>query len=347
MPFRMLLRALSHFFPSDMAVDLGTANTLVYAPGQGIVLNEPSIVALSTADRSVIAVGAQAKAMLGRAPGSIEVIRPLRHGVIADYDTTEKMLYHFIRRAHRRRSPIHPRVVISVPSGITQVERRAVQESAGHAGARRVFLIAEPTAAAIGAGLPISEPGASMIVDIGGGTTEVAVISLSGIVYSTSLRIAGDDMNDAIASHVRKSHSLLIGERRAEEIKISLGSAYPCARDNETIAVKGRDLTAGIPKTIYVSGAEVREALREPIEAIVEAVHGCLEKTPPELAADIVDNGITLTGGGALLPGLDLLLHQQTDLPITISEDPLTCVVRGAGRLLDEPEIPARVSIPV
>jgi rod shape-determining protein MreB len=257
------------------------------------------------------------------------------------------MLYHFIRRAHRRRSPIHPRVVISVPSGITQVERRAVQESAGHAGARKVFLIAEPTAAAIGAGLPISEPGASMIVDIGGGTTEVAVISLSGIVFSTSLRIAGDDMNDAIASHVRKSHSLLIGERRSEEIKISLGSAYPCARDNETIAVKGRDLTAGIPKTIYVSGAEVREALREPIEAIVEAVHGCLEKTPPELAADIVDNGITLTGGGALLPGLDHLLHQQTDLPITVSEDPLTCVVRGAGRLLDEPEVLNRVSIPV
>jgi len=343
----MLLRFLSHFFPSDMAVDLGTANTLVYAPGEGIVLNEPSIVALSTADRSVIAVGAQAKAMLGRAPGTIEVVRPLRHGVIADYDTTEKMLYHFIRRAHRRRSPVHPRVVISVPSGITQVERRAVQESASHAGARRVFLIAEPTAAAIGAGLPISEPGASMIVDIGGGTTEVAVISLSGIVFSSSLRIAGDDMNDAIASHVRKSHSLLIGERRSEEIKLSLGSAYPGARDNETIAVKGRDLTAGIPKTIYVSGAEVREALREPIEAIVEAVHGCLEKTPPELAADIVDNGITLTGGGALLPGLDLLLHQQTDLPITISEDPLTCVVRGAGRLLDEPEVLARVSIPV
>ncbi|HTK92666.1 MAG TPA: rod shape-determining protein [Verrucomicrobiae bacterium] len=343
----MLLRALSHFFPSDMAVDLGTANTLVYAPGEGIVLNEPSIVALSTADRSVIAVGAQAKAMLGRAPGTIEVVRPLRHGVIADYDTTEKMLYHFIRRAHRRRSPVHPRVVISVPSGITQVERRAVQESASHAGARKVFLIAEPTAAAIGAGLPISEPGASMIVDIGGGTTEVAVISLSGIVFSSSLRIAGDDMNDAIASHVRKGHSLLIGERRSEEIKLSLGSAYPGARDNETIAVKGRDLTAGIPKTIYVSGAEVREALREPIEAIVEAVHGCLEKTPPELAADIVDNGITLTGGGALLPGLDLLLHQQTDLPITISEDPLTCVVRGAGRLLDEPEVLARVSIPV
>ncbi|HEU5189209.1 MAG TPA: rod shape-determining protein [Methylomirabilota bacterium] len=343
----MLLRFLSHFFPSDMAVDLGTANTLVYAPGEGIVLNEPSIVALSTADRSVIAVGAQAKAMLGRAPGTIEVVRPLRHGVIADYDTTEKMLYHFIRRAHRRRSPVHPRVVISVPSGITQVERRAVQESASHAGARRVFLIAEPTAAAIGAGLPISEPGASMIVDIGGGTTEVAVISLSGIVFSSSLRIAGDDMNDAIASHVRKSHSLLIGERRSEEIKLSLGSAYPGARDNETIAVKGRDLTAGIPKTIYVSGAEVREALREPIEAIVEAVHGCLEKTPPELAADIVDNGITLTGGGALLPGLDLLLHQQTDLPITISEDPLTCVVRGAGRLLDEPDVLARVSIPV
>ena len=339
-------RALSRLFPNDLAVDLGTANTLVYAPGQGIVLNEPSIVALNTSDRSVLAVGAQAKAMLGRAPGTIEVIRPLRHGVIADYDTTEKMLYHFIRRAQPRRSPVHPRVVICVPSGITQVERRAVVESAGHAGAGRVFLIAEPTAAAIGAGLPISEPGASMIVDIGGGTTEVAVISLSGIVFSSSLRIAGDDMNDAITQHVRKAHGLLIGERRAEEIKLSIGSAYPSGRDTETLAVKGRDLTAGLPRTVYVSGAEVREALREPIEAIIEAMHGCLERTPPELAADIVDNGIKLTGGGSLLPGLAELLHRQTDLPITVSDDPLTCVVRGAGRLLDEPAVLARVAIP-
>ena len=331
----------------DMAVDLGTANTLVFIRGRGIVLFEPSVVAISEETGKVHAVGAEAKRMIGRTPASIRAVRPLRHGVIADYDTTEKMLYHFIRRAQPRRSPVHPRVVICVPSGITQVERRAVHESAGHAGAGRVFLIAEPTAAAIGAGLPISEPGASMIVDIGGGTTEVAVISLSGIVFSSSLRIAGDDMNDAIAQHVRKSHGLLIGERRAEEIKLAIGSAYPNGRDTETIAVKGRDLTAGLPRTVYVSGAEIREALREPIEAIIEAMHGCLERTPPELAADIVDNGIKLTGGGSLLPGLAELLHRQTDLPITVSDDPLTCVVRGAGRLLDEPAVLARVAIPV
>jgi rod shape-determining protein MreB len=334
------------FAQRDLAVDLGTANTLVYLPGQGIVLNEPSIVALGSRDRSVLAVGLPAKAMLGRAPGTIDVIRPLRHGVIADYDTTEKMLYHFIRRVQRRRSPVHPRVVISVPSGITQVERRAVQESASHAGARKVFLIAEPTAAALGAGLPIAEPGANMIVDIGGGTTEVAVISMSGIVYSASVRIAGDDMNEAIIQHVRKSHGLLIGEGRAEAIKIALGSAYPHERDGETVAVKGRDQATGLPKTVHVSGAEVREALRETIASIVDAVHGCLEQTPPELAADIVDKGIVLTGGGALLPGLDRLLREHTHLPITVSDEPLTCVVRGAGRLLDTPDILARVAIP-
>ena len=342
----MLLRALSHFFPSDMAVDLGTANTLVYAPGEGIVLNEPSIVALSTADRSVIAVGAQAKAMLGRAPGTIEVVRPLRHGVIADYDTTEKMLYHFIRRAHRRRSPVHPRVVISVPSGITQVERRAVQESASHAGARKVFLIAEPTAAAIGAGLPISEPGASMIVDIGGGTTEVAVISLSGIVYSKSVRIAGDEMDEAIVQYIKKHYNLLVGERRAEEIKIKLGSAYPMGGERMTMEVKGRDLIDGIPKTIVVTDEEIREALREPVMAIVDTVRTCLERTPPELAADIVDKGIVLTGGGALLRGLDLLLRQETDLPITVGDDPLSCVALGTGKVLDELELLKKVAIP-
>ena len=250
----MFQRILARFFPRDMAVDLGTANTLVFVPGQGIVLNEPSIVAVHTRDRSVLAVGAQAKAMLGRAPGSIEVIRPLRHGVIADYNTTEKMLNHFIRHAHRARSAVHPRVVISVPSGITQVERRAVQESAMQAGARRVYLVSEPVAAAVGAGLPITDPGANMIVDIGGGTTEVAVISLSGIVHSTSLRLGGDDMNDAIALHVRKSHGLLIGERRSEEIKIQLGSAYPQPDDVAPMPVKGRDLTSGLPKTVTRHG---------------------------------------------------------------------------------------------
>ena len=340
----MLQRTLAQLFPRDLAVDLGTANTLVYVPGHGVVLNEPSIVAVHARDRSLLAVGVQAKAMLGRAPGTIDVIRPLRHGVIADYDTTEKMLNHFIRHAYRSRSMVHPRVVMSVPSGITQVERRAVQESAAHAGARKVHLVPEPVAAAMGAGLPISEPGASMIVDIGGGTTEVAVISLSGIVHSLSLRIGGDDMNDAIAMHVRKSHGLLIGERRAEEIKIALGSAQPPADDVAPMPVKGRDLATGLPRTVHVTVAEIRDALREPITAIVDAVRDCLEQTPPELAADIVDTGITLTGGGALLRGLDRLLGRETDLPIAVSDDPLTCVVRGVGKVLDDPAILDRVT---
>ncbi len=331
-------------FPRDLAVDLGTANTLVYVPGLGIVLDEPSIVAVHASDRSVLAVGKQAKAMLGRAPGTVEVIRPLRHGVIADYDTTEKMLHHFIRHAFRSRSLVRPRVVMSVPSGITQVERRAVQESALHAGARRVYLIPEPVAAAMGAGLPIEEPGANMVVDVGGGTTEVAVVSLSGIVGSASLRIGGDDMNDAIALHVRKSHGLLIGERQAEEIKIAMGSAQPPTDDLAPKPVKGRDLATGLPRTIHVTVAEIRDALREPIAAILEAVRGCLEQTPPELAADIVDKGITLTGGGALLSGLDRLLARETDLPIMLSKDPLTCVVRGAGKVLDDPKFLDRVA---
>jgi rod shape-determining protein MreB len=332
----MLQRALAQLFPSDMALDLGTANTLVHVPGLGIVLNEPSIVAVHTSDRSVLAVGKAAKAMLGRAPDSIEVIRPLRHGVIADYDSTAKMLNHFIRQARRSRSPVHPRVVISVPSGITQVERRAVQESATHAGARKVYLIPEPVAAALGAGLPVTKPGANMIVDVGGGTTEVAVISLSGIVHSISLRVGGENMDDAIIQHVRKSHGLLIGERQAEEIKIAVGSAYPRDEDVATLPVKGRDLIRGLPRTIVVTGAEIREALREPVIAIVEVVRACLEQTPPELAADIVDNGITLTGGGSLLPGLDRLLSIETELPITVADDPLTAAVRGVGRVLDD-----------
>jgi rod shape-determining protein MreB len=340
----MLQRVLARIFQRDLAIDLGTANTLVYVPGRGIVLDEPSIVAIRVSDRSVLAVGTQAKAMLGRAPGSIEVIRPLRHGVIADYDTTEKMLHHFIRHAHRARRPVYPRVVISVPSGITQVERRAVQESAVHAGARRVYLVPEPVAAAIGAGLPIAEPGANMVVDVGGGTTEVAVISLSGIVHSTSLRVGGDDMNEAIAQHVRKTHGLLIGERRAEEIKIALGSAFPQRNDASRMAVKGRDLTRGLPRTVEVTVAEIRDALREPIAAIVQAVRVCLEQTPPELAADIVDKGITLTGGGALLPGIDQLLGQETALPIAVDGDPLSCVVRGAGNVLDDAAFLDRVA---
>ena len=340
----LMQRALAVLFPSELAVDLGTANTLVYVPGQGVVVNEPSIVALRTTDRSVLAVGAEAKAMLGRAPGSIEVIRPLRHGVIADYDSTEKMLHHFIRRTHQVGRLARPRIVISVPSGITQVERRAVHESATQAGASRVYLIAEPVAAALGAGLPVAEPGANLVVDVGGGTTEIAVISLSGIVYSASVRIGGDDMNDAIAVHVRKSHGLLIGERRAEEIKIALGSASPLVEEMPPMPIKGRDLASGLPRTVYITAAEVREALREPVTAIVDAVRRCLEHTPPELAADVVDQGITLTGGGALLPGLDRLLNHETELPITVSKDPLTCVVRGAGQVLDDPVFLDRVA---
>jgi rod shape-determining protein MreB len=343
----MRVRELFRFFPGGLAVDLGTANTLVYVPGRGIVLQEPSIVALSARDRSVLAVGTEAKAMLGRAPGHIQIVRPLRHGVIADYDTTEKMLDALIRRAHPHRSPIRPRVVVSVPSGITQVERRAVHESASQAGAGQVFLIAEPTAAAIGAGLPIAEPGANMVVDVGGGTTEVAVISMSGIVHCTSIRTAGDDMNEAIVQHVRRAHSLLIGERRAEEIELALGSACPAeAQDAASLPVKGRDLSTGLPRTTLVNGAEIRAALREPIAAIVEAVRACLELTPPELAADIVDKGIVLTGGGALLPGLDRLIQRETGLPVAVGDDPRSCVVRGAGRVLEDMDVLSRVAIP-
>ena len=343
----MRFHPFARMFPSGLAVDLGTANVLVYAAGRGVVVDEPSIVALSTKDRSVLAVGADAKAMLGRAPASIDVIRPLRHGVIADYDATEKMLQSFIRKGHPQRSPVRPLVIVSVPSGITQVERRAVQDSAIQAGAGRVHLVAEPTAAAIGAGLPISEPGANLVVDVGGGTTEVAVISLSGIVHCTSIRMAGDDMNDAIVLHVRKNHGLLIGERRAEELKIALGSAHPGPREHEVVAVKGRDLSSGLPRTVMVNGAEVREALREPVAAIVDAVRVCLEQTPPELAADIVDTGIMLTGGGALLPGLDVLLREETRLPVTVSAEPLSCVVRGAGELLETPDALSRLALPI
>jgi rod shape-determining protein MreB len=343
----MRFRALRRMFPSGLAVDLGTANTLAFAVGRGVVLNEPSIVAFMTRDRSLLAVGSEAKAMLGRAPDAIEVVRPLRHGVIADYDATEKMLHAFIRKAHVQRGPMRPTVVVSVPWGITQVERRAVQESASQAGAGEVFLIAEPTAAAMGAGLPIAEPGANLVCDIGGGTTEVAVISMSGIVQCTSIRTAGDDMDDAIIQHVRKSYGLLIGERRAEEIKFSLGSASPQPGEEDRSPVKGRDLTSGLPRTVYVSGAEVRAALTDTVSAIVEAVRQCLEHTPPELAADVVDKGIVLTGGGALLRGLDVVLHRETGLPVTVSEDPVSCVVRGAGKLLEAPEVLPRVALSV
>ena len=342
----MLLSFLAGLFSNDLAIDLGTANTLVYVRGEGIVMNEPSIVAIHQADHSVLAVGHEAKAMMGRTPGNILAIRPLKDGVIADFDVTEKMLHYFISKVHRRRTLVHPRIVIGVPSGITQVEKRAVRDSAMQAGAREVYLIEEPMAAALGAGLPIQEPGGNMIVDMGGGTTEVAVISLSGIVISKSVRIAGDEMDEAIVQYIKKHYNLLIGERRAEEIKIKLGSAYPMPGERATMEVKGRDLIDGIPKTIVVTDEEIREALREPVMSIVDTVRTCLERTPPELAADIVDKGIVLTGGGALLRGLDLLLRQETDLPITVADDPLSCVALGTGKVLDELELLKKVAIP-
>jgi len=342
----MLMSLLAGFFSNDLAIDLGTANTLVYVRGEGIVMNEPSFVAIHLADHSVLAVGHEAKAMLGRTPGNITAIRPLKHGVIADFDVTEKMLHYFIRKVQRRRTLVRPRIVIAVPSGITQVEKRAVRDSAVQAGALEVYLMEQPTAAAIGAGLPIQEPGGHMIVDVGGGTTEVAVISLAGIVYSQSVRIAGDEMDEAIVQYIRKQYNLLVGERRAEEIKIKLGSAYPIGGERLTMEVKGRDLIDGIPKTIVVTAEEVREALREPVLAIVDAVRRCLERTPPELAADIVDKGIVLTGGGALLRGLDQLLRQETALPIAVADDPLSCVALGTGQALDQLDLLKKVALP-
>jgi rod shape-determining protein MreB len=344
----MLFSKLSGMFATDLAIDLGTANTLVYVRGEGIVLNEPSIVAIRQADHSVIAVGGDAKAMLGRTPGNIVVIRPLKDGVIADFDVAEKMLHYFIWKVRRRRrTVVRPRVVIGVPSGITQVEKRAVRDSALQAGAREVYLIEEPTAAAIGAGLPIHEPGGNLIVDIGGGTTEVAVISMSGTVFCKSVRIAGDEMDEGIIQYIRKHYNLLVGERRAEEIKIALGSAYPMGGERRTMDVKGRDLIDGIPKTIVITDDEIREALREPVMTIVETVRTCLERTPPELAADIVEKGLVLTGGGALLLGVDQLLRQETHLPVTVADDPLACVVLGAGKMLDQLDLLKKVAIPV
>ncbi|HEY7254289.1 MAG TPA: rod shape-determining protein [Methylomirabilota bacterium] len=341
----MNLGGLGRMFSSDLAVDLGTANTRLYVRGQGVVLDEPSVVAVDGSG-AVQAVGNAAKEMLGRAPGTVQVVRPLRHGVIADFDRTQKMFRYFINKTRRSWSFVQPRLVIVTPSGITQVERRAVRDAARQAGAREVYLIQASMAAALGAGLPVSKPGASMIVDIGGGTTEVAVMSLCGIVYSASLRTAGDEMNQAVIHYLRRAYDLLVGERRAEDAKIRLGSAYPKGDDNEPMEVQGRDLLDGLPKTVVITALEVREAMREPVADIVAAVRTCLEQTPPELAADISDNGIVLTGGGALVRGLDALLHQETGLPIRVTEDPLTCVARGAGMVLDQLAILKRVAIP-
>jgi len=334
----MFLDSILGWFSNDLAIDLGTANTLVYVKGKGIVLSEPSVVAVrkNARDRDrnrVLAVGREAKMMLGRTPGNIVAIRPMKDGVIADFEITEAMLRHFIRKVHNRRSLIRPRVIICVPSGITPVEKRAVRQSAESAGAREVYLIEEPMAAAIGAGLPITEPICNMVVDIGGGTTEVAVISLAGIVYSKSVRVGGDKMDEAILQYVKRTYNLLIGERTSEIIKTTIGNAY--AGEPETMDVKGRDLVTGIPKIIIVNSDEVRQAIQEQIDTIVATVKTALEQTPPELAADIVDRGIYLTGGGALLKRLDILLHQETGLPIKLTEDPLATVVLGSGRALD------------
>ncbi|MBX9577218.1 MAG: rod shape-determining protein [Chthoniobacterales bacterium] len=324
-------------FSTDIGIDLGTANTLVYLKDHGVVLREPSIVAVKAGTTQVLAVGEEAKRMLGRTPGNITAIRPLKDGVIADFEITEAMLRHFITKAHGTRRLIRPRVVIAVPSGITEVEKRAVKDSALHAGAREVYLIEEPMAAAIGVGLPVTDPAANMIVDIGGGTTEVAIISLAGIVFSRSVRVAGDELDEAIVNYIKRSYNILIGERTAEDIKLQIGSAFPLEKEL-TMNVKGRDLVAGLPKTVTITSQEIREALLEPISTIVDAVRITLERCPPELSADLVDHGVVLAGGGALLRGLDQLIAQETGLPVHVAEDPLSAVVEGTGRALQEIE---------
>lgn len=330
-----MLDWLFSIFSSDMGIDLGTANTLVYVRRQGIVLYEPSVVAMDAETRRVLAVGNRAKEMLGRTPGRIVAIRPLKDGVIADFGVTEMMLRDFITKVHQRRALAHPKVVVAIPYGITEVEKRAVVDSALQAGASEVYLIEEPMAAAIGAGLPVQEPGGNMIVDVGGGTTEVAVISLSGIVTCNSCRTGGDEMDEAIIAYLKKTYNLLVGERTAEKTKIRIGSADTLDEELE-MEVKGRDLVSGLPKTLVVTSQEIREALAEPVQVIVDAVKQTLEQTPPELAADLVERGVYLTGGGALLRGLDKLLHEETGLPVHLTDDPLTSVVMGTGKVLEE-----------
>ena len=332
------------FLGQDMAVDLGTANTLVFVRGQGIALNEPSVVAVNTATDEVLAVGNEAKRMIGRTPAHIRAIRPLKDGVIADFEITEKMLRYFIRQVHRRRMLAKPRVVVCVPSGITGVEQRAVEEATIAAGARRAYIIEEPMAAAIGSGLPIHEPAGSMIVDIGGGTTEVAVISLGGIVTSTSAKVAGDELDEAIISYIRKEYSLLLGERTAERVKIAIGSAFP-SQSPVSAQIPGRDMISGLPKTISVTDAEIRQALEEPVMAIIDAVRQTLDRTPPELAGDIMRNGIVITGGGALLRGLDRRMRHETGMPVRIADEPLWSVAIGSGRCLEEFDVLQRVLV--
>ncbi len=337
---------ISGLFSNDMGIDLGTATTLVYVKGEGIVLREPSVVAVERGTSRVLAVGEEAKRMLGRTPGNIVAIRPMKDGVIADFEITEAMLRYFIKKVHHRRVLVRPRILIAIPSGITEVEKRAVKDSAERAGAREVFLIEEPIAAAIGVGLPIQEPIGNMVIDIGGGTTEIAVISLAGIVFSKSIRIGGDEMDDAIIEYLRKTYNLMIGERTAEDIKIKLGSAYPL-EEEASVEVKGRDLVAGLPKTVSITSEEVREALQEPLRAILEIAKISLERTPPELASDLIEHGIVMAGGGSLLRGIDKLISEETGLPVHIAEDPLTAVACGTGMVLNELHYLKRVTVPI
>lgn len=331
-------------FSRDIGVDLGTANTVLYVRGEGIVLSEPSIVAIKRDGHIVLAVGNDAKRMLGRTPGTIDAIRPMKDGVIADFDITESMLRYFIRRVHDRRTLISPRIVIAVPAGITEVERRAVKDSAERAGARRVYCIQEPMAAAIGCGLPVHEPAGNMIIDIGGGTTEVAIMSLSGIVFSRSVRIGGDELDEAIVQYMKRVYNLMIGERTAEEIKIAIGSAFPLAEEL-TLDIRGRDLGAGLPKTVVVTSQEIRQAMSDPIETIVGAVRYALERCPPELSADLIDRGIVMSGGGALLRGVDKLIEEETGLSVHIADDPLNAVALGTGRIIEDEDLLHKTAI--
>ncbi|GAB4390539.1 MAG: rod shape-determining protein [Thermodesulfovibrionales bacterium] len=342
----MFLHNILGLFSNDLAIDLGTANTLVYAKGRGIVCNEPSVVVIRADTKKPVAVGADAKKMLGKTPANIVAIRPMKEGVIADFDATGEMLKYFITKVHNRRSFVSPRVIIGVPSGITQVEQRAVKDAALASGVREVYLIEEPMAAAVGVGLPVGEPSGNMIVDIGGGTTDIAVISLDGIVYNKAARVGGDKMDETIMAYIKRRYNLMIGDRTAEMIKMELGSAYSTNSDRpRTMEIKGRDLIAGIPKTFTINEEEIREALAEPVNIILETIKVTLENTPPELAADIVDRGIVLAGGGALLRGLDTLIAEATGLPVVVADDPLTAVVRGVGKMLDDLHLLRRIAI--
>jgi rod shape-determining protein MreB and related proteins len=338
------MRFLTKYFTRDIGIDLGTANTLVFVKGKGIVLREPSVVAIRRDTGTILAVGEEAKKMIGRTPGNIVAIRPMKDGVIADFDVTQTMLRHFIARAYRRKTLFYPQVVVCVPSGVTEVEKRAVLDATKQAGAREAFLIEEPMAAAIGAGLPVEEPTGSMIVDIGGGTTEVAIISLGGIVTSKSIRIGGDEMDEAIVHYIKRTYNLMIGERTAEDIKIEIGTAY-LAAEGTTMDIRGRDLVTGLPKTLNITAKEIEKALSDPVYQILDAIKITLEKTPPELASDIMDKGIVMTGGGALLKGLDKLVAQETGMPVFVSDDPLDCVALGSGKALAEIDLLRRVAV--